>query len=184
MKKLTRAAKLRSKDFEQRRLSFVMISKDNDTERFDWDKGKYIERLDINGARFDALNTLFTDHEPSVDNAIAKIENIRMENDELVCDCIFGSDDRSQSIYKKYESGILSDVSIGYIIKEQKESKENGKRVVLVTDFEIFELSAVWRGADSGAKKRAMEDEHMARIRQILDIRQKQLILKERLCQI
>ncbi len=63
--------------------------------RFDWELGDYIEELDVKGARFENLKTLFKDHKPSVDNAIARIENIRIENNELVCDCIFAKDEKA-----------------------------------------------------------------------------------------
>ncbi|MCW1533576.1 HK97 family phage prohead protease, partial [Campylobacter jejuni] len=55
--------------------------------------------------------------------------------------------------------GILSDVSIGYRVLKQVVDKKSSPKRVLVTEFEIFELSAVWKGADKNAKKRFEEDE-------------------------
>lgn len=183
MTKLTRTASLRGASPDEKRLSFTIISRDNDAERFSWEKGRYIERLDIKGARYAGLRTLFTDHDPSVDNAIARVEDVRVENGELVCDCVFSDDERSRSIYRKYEQGILSDVSIGYMILKDEELKDDTqKRLTIVREFEIFELSAVWKGADSGAKKRA-SDEKSELAKASIDIKRKKLDLKERQCQ-
>ena len=57
---------------------------------------------------------------------------------------------------------MLSDVSIGYSVKDFKKTKGDKIDDVLVTKFNILELSAVWKGADKGAKKR--EDERVAEI--------------------
>ncbi|WP_170019199.1 HK97 family phage prohead protease [Campylobacter sp. RM16190] len=182
MDKMTRKATIRASNEETKSLTFVMISRENTCKRFDWNNGRYYnETLDINGARFDELKTMFKDHEPSVDNAIARVENIREEDGELLCDAVFASDDDSQKIYKKYIDGVLSDVSIGYSIKEQKREKgEDSIDEVLVTDFSILELSAVWKGADKGAKKR--EEEQMAQMKQsaYYETQKRKLNLKEK----
>ncbi|EIZ3764770.1 HK97 family phage prohead protease, partial [Campylobacter coli] len=116
---------------------------------------------------------------PSVDNAIARIENIRIENNELVCDCIFAKDEKSLDIFKKYQDGILSDVSIGYRVLKQVVDKKSSPKRVLVTEFEIFELSAVWKGADKNAKKRFEEDEEKKKIKALSEARERELKLLE-----
>jgi phage major head subunit gpT-like protein len=143
-------------------LSFVFISDDNGGERFDWGSGEYYtEVLDINGARNDRLNTFFKDHIRSVDSAIGKISNVKIEDNMLIGDVTFGSDEDSQRIYSKYREGILTDVSIGYIINKYDVTRgaENEQDTVTVTNFDIFEVSAVGIGFDSGAKKRENEIE-------------------------
>ncbi|EDP3641355.1 peptidase [Campylobacter jejuni] len=172
-------ARLRSVSEENMSLSFVMVSNSNACLRFDWELGDYIEELDVKGARFENLKTLFKDHKPSVDNAIARIENIRIENNELVCDCIFGKDEKSLDIFKKYQDGILSDVSIGYRVLKQVVDKKSSPKRVLVTEFEIFELSAVWKGADKNAKKRFEEDEEKKKIKALSEARERELKLLE-----
>jgi len=134
---------------------FVLISKDNSCERYDWWDGEiFIEELSLDGAKFDMLKTFFTDHNPRVDTAIGAIENTEIENGELLSDVRYGSDEYSQLIKQKYDEGILSDVSIGYRINEIVETKNKDEpNHVLVTDYDIVELSAVWKGADSGAVK-------------------------------
>lgn len=67
-------ARLRSVSEENMSLSFVMVSNSNACLRFDWELGDYIEELDVKGARFENLKTLFKDHKPSVDNVGGKIK--------------------------------------------------------------------------------------------------------------
>ncbi len=140
-------------DTQTRTVPFILVSKNNAGERYDWWEGRiYIEELDPNGAVLTELRTFFKDHEPSVDNAIGRVENLRLENGEIKCDVVFGSDEDSLKVFQKYAEGILTDVSIGYTIDEVIETEKKGEPThVLVTRFTILELSAVWKGFDSGA---------------------------------
>lgn len=144
--------------------TFVLISKDNATERYDWWEGEvYLEELDLDGADFSELRTFFIDHRPSVENAIGKVDNKRKENGELLSDVTYGSDDFSQLVKLKYDEGILTDVSIGYRIDEIVETKHKDQpNHVLVTKFTIVELSAVWKGADRGASLVKGEEEEQS----------------------
>jgi len=145
-------------------LTFVFVSNDNAGVRFDWGSGEYYnEILDVNGASVERLNTFFKNHTRSVDDAIGKVSNVRVDNGELVGDITFGTDEDSQKIYRKYLEGILTDVSIGYEIRDYKvESQPDGERDnVTITDFDVFEVSAVGIGFDSGAKKRSNEDSNL-----------------------
>jgi len=138
---------------EARKVSFILVSEENAGERFDWWEGEvYIEELDVQGANYQGLRTFFKDHRPSVDNAIGRVENTRIDGSTLKADVIFGSDRRSKEVFQKYVDGILTDVSIGYRINDVVITKKDGDPDhVLVTDFEIVELSAVWKGFDAGA---------------------------------
>lgn len=135
--------------------TFILISDDNATERYDWWEGEtFIEELDLKGADHSPLRTFFVDHRPKVENAIGKIDNKREENGQLLADVTYGSDDFSQLVKLKYDEEILTDVSIGYRIDEIVETKnKDAPNHVLITKFTIVELSAVWKGADSGAEK-------------------------------
>jgi len=141
-------------NMEERKISFIIVSENNAGERFDWWEGKvYIEELDPRGAVLDELCTFFKDHVLNVDTAIGRIENKRLEDGKIKCDVIFGSDEDSLKIFQKYVELILTDVSIGYTIDETIETEKKGEPThVLVTKFTILELSAVWKGFDSGAK--------------------------------
>lgn len=150
-------------NIEERRIPFVLVSKDNSGERFDWWEGRvYIEELDPKGAVLTELRTFFKDHRTSVDSAIGRVENLRLEGGEVKCDVVFGSDEDSLKVFQKYVEGILTDVSIGYTIEQTIETEKKGEPThVLVTRFTILELSAVWKGFDSGAKvgRQAVEDQ-------------------------
>jgi len=138
---------------ETRTVPFILVSKDNAGDRYDWWEDRiYIEELDPNGAVLTELRTFFKDHSPSVDNAIGRVENLRVDNGEIKCDVVFGSDEDSLKVFQKYAEGILTDVSIGYTIEEVIETEKKGEPThVMVTRFTILELSAVWKGFDIGA---------------------------------
>jgi len=146
------------------KLSFIFVSEDNGGLRQDWWSGdSYEERLDVNGGSTKSLNTFFKDHNRSVDSAVGRIENVRVDGGTIKGDVVFGTGADEQSIFRKYDEGILTDVSIGYRInKYEVEERESDIDVVTVTDYDIFEVSAVGIGFDSGAKKErsiSLEDE-------------------------
>lgn len=180
MNNLYRSANLRELEqkSEEKRLKFCIVSNDNACERWDWELGRYTEELDPKGAIFSGLKTMFKDHHTSVDNAIAKIENIRFEGGELVCECVF--DDTSAQIYERFKSGILSDVSIGYRVIDNLITKKNSLPYVLVKKFEILELSAVWKGADKGASIRSEDIENLSESKNYIEIQKEKLKLKEK----
>lgn len=138
---------------ETRTVPFILISKENEGERVDWWTDEvFIEKLDVNGAKYERLNTFFKDHIRSVDSAIGKVENIRIESGQLKADVVFGTDDDAEKVFRKYVDGILTDCSIGYKINATTVEQRKGEpTLVTVTDFEIRELSAVGIGFDKGA---------------------------------
>lgn len=139
---------------ETRTIPFILVSNDNSGLRYDWWEDEiYEEKLIPEGATFDRLNTFFKDHRMSVDTAIGKVVNTRVEDGQIKADVIFGSDTESQTIFNKFREGILTDVSIGYSIQDTKTTKrEKDYPLVEVTRFDIHELSAVWKGFDKNAK--------------------------------
>jgi hypothetical protein len=138
---------------ETRTISFILISEENEGERYDWwNDETFIEKLDVNGARYDRLKTFFKDHNRLTDSAIGRVINIRVENGKLKADVVFGTDEDSEKIFRKYVDGILTDCSIGYkIISVTTEERKGEPTLVTVTEFEIRELSAVGIGFDKGA---------------------------------
>ena len=140
-------------NIETRTVPFILISKENEGERVDWWTDEvFIEKLDVNGAKYERLNTFFKDHIRSVDSAIGKVENIRIEGGQLKADVVFGTDDDAEKVFRKYVDGILTDCSIGYKINATTVEQRKGEpTLVTVTDFEIRELSAVGIGFDKGA---------------------------------
>jgi len=165
-------------DEEQRKIPFILISKNNEGERTDWWTGeKYIERLDVTGANTERLKTFFKDHDRGVDSAIGRVENVRVENGELKADVIFGSSPEAEAIFEKYRDGILTDVSIGYLVNTVTiEERKDEPDIVTITDFDVLELSAVGIGFDQGAtvgrqhntqQGEDMTPEQIARLREL-----------------
>ena len=140
-------------DEEARKIPFILISDENEGERVDfWSGDRYIERLDVNGAKWERLTTVFKDHHRSVDSAIGRVENVRIEDGKLKADVIFGSTPDAAAVFEKYRDGILTDVSIGYKVNAFSVEERSGEPdIVTITDFEIKELSAVGIGFDPGA---------------------------------
>lgn len=138
---------------ETRTISFILVSEQNEGERYDWWTDEvFIEKLDVNGAKYERLKTFFKDHNRSVDSAIGRVENVRVENGKLKADVVFGTDEASEKIFRKYVDGILTDCSIGYrILSTNIQERKGEPTLVTVTEYEIFELSAVGVGFDRGA---------------------------------
>jgi len=144
-------------DTEKRVIPFVLVSNQNEGKRCCCGDC-YIERLDVNGADTSNLRTFFKNHNPSVDSAIGRVENIRIENNELKADVVFGDDEESLRTFNKYRDGILNDVSIGYEIESYEVDESGDIPVITVTKFRIFELSAVGIGFDKGAGIRSQDE--------------------------
>ena len=149
------AVKPSSIDEGTRSIKFVLISKDNAGKRFDWERGVYIEELDVNGANYERLRTFFKDHDRSVDSAIGGWNDVGVESGELVGRVVFGTDEESEKVFRKYVDKVLTDCSVTYIRnKVLIEEREGEPDLVTVIDYEILECSAVGVGFDKGAKVR------------------------------
>lgn len=134
-------------------IGFTFISVNNSGERYDWGSGEmYEELLDPNGAKTHRLKTMFKDHYRSVDSAVGSVSNIRVENDTLKGDVTFGSGESEQSVFRKYKEGVIDSVSIGYQINDYKvETREGQIDLVTITDYDVFEVSAVGIPFDADA---------------------------------
>lgn len=141
-------------DDEKKMIPFTLISDNNTGLRYDWWEDEFFtEELDVNGANFEDLETLFRDHLLNTYTASARFENKRIEDGKFKADAYFSSDEDSQVLYTKYKERILSSISVGYWIREFVETvKEDEPNHILVTKFDIYEASAVWRGFEKGAK--------------------------------
>lgn len=135
-------------DVEKRRVSFVALSADNDI-----DFGSYKMHIETGGVDLSKLTVFLKDHNTgSVDSVLGKIKNPRLENEDIKCDVIFGTDATSNEIFQKYVDGVLNSCSIGLKVLERDETKlDDGRTKIIVRKASAHELSAVWKGADSGA---------------------------------
>ena len=169
----TRVATLRSNpNLDNKEMSFTFVSTENAGKRYDWDKGAYYEEvLAPEGASFSRLSTFFKDHLRDTTNAIGKIVNTRVEDGEIRGEVIFGSGLVAKEIEDKYREEILTDVSIGYKInKYEVKERDNDIDLVTVTDYDIFEVSAVGLGFDNGAQKREEGTQDMTKEQRIAEL--------------
>jgi len=170
-------------DIENRTIPFILVSKDNAGERYDWWNDEvYIEELDPDGARLEELQTFFKDHRTSIDTAIGRVENARVEDGQIKADVILGTDEDAEKIFTKYQDRILTDVSIGYYVNDiVVTSKKDEPDHVMVTDYTLVELSAVWKGFDKGATigRSATSQKQVEKLRST-DVLRKKLNLKQK----
>jgi len=170
-------------DIDNRTIPFILVSTDNAGERYDWWNDEvYIEELDPDGARLDELHTFFKDHNQRVDTAIGRIENTRVDDGQIKADVIFGTDEDASRVFTKYQDRILTDVSVGYYVNDiVVTSKKDEPDHVLVTDYTLVELSAVWKGFDKGATiGRSAVSQPAAKKLRCTDVLRKKLNLKSK----
>jgi hypothetical protein len=157
-------------DVENRTIPFILVSKDNAGERYDWWNDEvYIEELDPNGARLEELQTFC-------------IENTRVEDGQIKADVAFGTDEDAAKVFTKYQDRVLTDVSVGYYVNDIiVTSRKDEPDHVLVTDYTLVELSAVWKGFDKGATigRSATSQKQVEKLRNT-DVLRKKLNLKEK----
>lgn len=81
-------------------------------------------------------------------------ENVRVKGKQILADPVFDSDDFSQTIAKKVESGTLRMASVGAVVIESSEDKKHikaGQRYATVLKWKLKEASIVNIGANDNA---------------------------------
>ncbi len=108
--------------------------------------GFWVATLGIGLDRFKKNPILLHDHREWT-LPIGKVENIRIENNELVGDVTFDeSDERGLQLKNKYEKGFMNAFSIGFEILELSDESVNLKQGQIrktVTKCELIEISVV-----------------------------------------
>ena len=97
-----------------------------------------------------------SDHENRVESILGQISRLRKTEQGVEAEGSFHlQTQRSTDVYNLFKAGMATDVSIGAFIVARREpnasEKRKGAREVL-TELELFELSAVAMGADKSAK--------------------------------
>lgn len=132
---------------------FVAVSDDNSGVRETWSGVKYIEQIDVDSINVDNFRVFAKDHRPSTDTVIGRVVQTVKEDGKLKVQIKFSFTDGAREVFQKYKEGILTDVSIGYRYDLEKATIiDDEVPVVILREVEIFELSSVWMGFDSGAK--------------------------------
>jgi HK97 family phage major capsid protein/HK97 family phage prohead protease len=137
---------------EERRASFILISRENAVPRRDFDGTNYIEKLRASGADTSRLHSLFFNHKTE-ELPIGYVENVRVEDETLKGDFIFDTDVRSEQIFQKVISGSIRSASIMYSVPDESIQVDTDGEVQVRTlsNFEVFEASVVTMPADKGA---------------------------------
>lgn len=124
------------------------------------DRGFYNLQFKIDGLNATPLKHFFMDHNTSVLSAIGSIDSsqIKTQKKKLSATVKFdSSDENAMKVMSKYDSGILSGVSIGVNFDEAEVQYEDAKGndldkpFVIVYKATILELSAVGVPADKNA---------------------------------
>lgn len=114
--KITRASTVESQTVDESGQRIVTLSFASEAMI---DKGSYFEVLshraeDVN---FEWLNSgyapIITDHEAEADNVIGKVVNAWLDGSVSRANVLIGSDEKSDVYWKKIQSGILNNVSVG-----------------------------------------------------------------------
>jgi phage head maturation protease len=112
--------------------------------------GSYWEELsmDAGSVRLDRLNhaaPVLDSHDSSnLDSVIAVVESARIENGQGVASIRFSSDDRSQKIMQKIQEGIITKLSVGYMVHSYEEvGTQDNLPIFRAVDWEPMEVSFV-----------------------------------------
>ena len=140
-------------DVSERTIWFTAISDDNKGMRETWSGVRYIEEIDVSSVNVDNWKIFIKDHTPSTDNVIGRVVETLIEDGKLKAKVRFGSTNSLDEVFRKYQDGILTDVSVGYRYSlEDATIIDDDVPLVILRNVEVFELSSVWMGFDSGAK--------------------------------
>lgn len=125
----------------------------------DWSKEPYLEILDLSGANLDRFNNgapVLNSHQSrTLSDQLGVVEKAWIENDVGKATIRFSSRADVEPIFDDISSGIIRNVSIGYKVnREERKEREGKPDIVLVREFELFELSFVPIPADSRAQTR------------------------------
>jgi HK97 family phage prohead protease len=140
-------------------------------EMWDWMQGAYNEVLLLEGVKIPKNKQvpLLDSHDRfSVDKLLGSFREIRNEGGKRLAGKVyFSATEEGQKAFKKMAEGHLTDFSVGYIVREYEEVK-SGKTTTIsgrefegpclvVTAWELHELSICAIGADPGAKVRSKD---------------------------
>jgi hypothetical protein len=140
-------------DVSERSIWFTAVSEDNKGMRETWSGVRYIEEIDVNTINVDNWRIFIKDHNPTTDNVIGRIVETVKEDGKLKARVRFSETDSASDVFRKYQEGILTDVSIGYRYDLNDATIiDDDVPLVILRNVEVFELSSVFMGFDSGAK--------------------------------
>lgn len=162
---------------ENGELTFTaVVASENPVSRqaYDWDEGYYSfqEILDMEGCNLErgSIIPMLRDHISwRVENQIGDWTNFRLDPEDptkMLADGRIAADDDAKIIRERVAAGIVKTFSCAYTIEDIEEEDDEGK-VLRVTDWTMYEVSAVAVPADAECTIRALgavmkEDKVMA----------------------
>lgn len=138
-----------------------------EVERFDWDRGRYIESLSLDKkhVRLDRLNSgasLLDNHNAygGVRSVLGVVEKAWIDGDEGRALVRFSA--RAEDVMEDVRAGIIRNVSVGYRVHAFRDDTEEADRELrqkrlTAVDWEPFELSLVTIPADAQAGVRSAQ---------------------------
>lgn len=143
----------------------AVVASENPVKRqaYDWDEGSYVfqEILDMAGCNLErgSIIPMLRDHISwKVENQIGDWTNFRLDpNDatKMLADGRIAADDDAKIIRERVAAGIVKTFSCAYTIEDIEEEDDDGK-VLRVTDWTMYEVSAVAVPADAECTIRAL----------------------------
>lgn len=143
---------------DNERTMTVSFASEEPYERWFGPEVLQVDETALDVSRFSAgLGCVLYNH--NRDAVIGKINRVWMENGRAYADITFDADEESEKVYQKVKSGTLKGVSVGYVVREYTEVKENVSLTTpngaikgpcyVATKWEAMEISVVSVPADA-----------------------------------
>lgn len=133
--------------------------------RWSWEVGEYLEELEISEQAVD-LNrmnngapVLDTHQRYDLSTVIGVVERAWIDGADAVATVRFADDEASEIIYRKVNSGIIRNLSVGYFVNryEITQAADNVLPIYRAVDWEPFEVSFVPVGFDAASTVRELQ---------------------------
>lgn len=162
------AGKPASLDESGRSVEIVAATETDSVMVYDWELGRVPEILLMSGCRnVDQVPLLDTHSRDGVANVLGSVRDLRVEGDELIGRAFYSSVAEAESAFTKTKEGHLTDYSAGYrnisttVVAEKETASIAGRTFtgpcLVITEWELREVSTCPIGADNRAKARALD---------------------------
>jgi HK97 family phage prohead protease len=156
---------------DEERTVDVIVATNKPVRMWSFDKGSHLEELDMSGANLERMDRapVFDNHVNS--GASGQLGAVvpgsaRAENGNLLATLRFSKNDNVTPIWNNVRDGILSNISVGYMVEqaEQVRKNEDGTKVFRATRWTPYEVSLAPVPADHTATVRGGEQKYNAEI--------------------
>ncbi len=156
---LTRAAQVAPQSFNaETRTVDVVFSTGAEVERRDM-SGPFFERLDMSTGAMDSSRLVgapvLKDHRSELDSTLGAVESASTDGKQGLARIRLSERPEVSGFVRDIQSGILRQVSVGYLVREQREENADGKRVKVASKWTPLEISFTPIGSDPGARTRS-----------------------------